>query len=1146
MTGTQTGQTRRTLRQLLRGAGTAQLTDRELLERFADSRDDTAFAVLVRRHGAMVLGSCRRLLHNLQDAEDVFQATFLALARRAGTIRRSEAVAGWLHRVASRLALKVRRQSEQRAARERRAAVRSAPDPLAEVSGRELCVALDEELNRLPEKYRLPLLLCCLEGLSRDEAAHRLGWPAGALRGRLERGRELLRRRLGRRGMGLSAGLAGLALTESGRAAVAPGLAAATVEAAVQVASGGTAAVSARAAALLQAALCGGWTRLRLAAAAALAVCVLGAGLSLRGPAASPAPSPAGAAQAARRPAGDDLPGEPLPAGAVARIGTRRFRHEDNIQAVAFLPGGRLVATAAGDTVYLWEAATGKELARLREAVPRVRRNGVPVRSDWIHTLACSPDGTLLAAGHNEGIVRLWDVAARKSVRTWQAHDAPPERSVERGGVMELRFAAGGKALVSSGSDKTLRVWDPATGKEVRRLTGHQGWAGALTVSPDGRLLACSAISGFRDLAAVRAEVRLWDVTTGKEVRRRPAPEKRHAVCLAFSADGQSLAAAFGAWTPPGAVAEIKVWRLATGQETASLKGHTGQVAGLRFAADGKSLRSAGLDGTVRDWDLKGGRELGQTKMHWTGVARARLTPDGKAVVSYGYGALHFWDARTGRELPLSVGSDWPVVADFSPDGKLVATADGLGPARLWDAATGKPVRRLGGFMERFPHFSADGKTVLTIDIDKDGVSGVLRLSEAATGKELSPRKVGRNLGYFAVSADGRFLACGGSFNDPMAHIWDVAAGKEVRAIPTPRICYAFALSPDGRTLAVVGTAGDGGPEDRFLHLWDTTTGKVLHRLEPALENQVFAACFSPDGKTLASCGLGLAQRERGPVLKLWDVTSGRERLRVKPGNNITGLAFSPNGRLLAVLNDGGYLYPGERPQNHTAVRLLDAYTGAELHRYSGHRAGVTSAAFSRDGARLATGSKDTTALLWEIPESVRRGGPVGAPLKPDEFTALWEGLAAADEAMAYRTMGRLAATERSAPLLAERLAVSLRTSKQADAWIAELASKRFAARARAEDELRKFGAAAEGSLRKALAGAPTLEVRRRLAGLLEKQGGPENVRALRAVEVLEHLDTAEARTALEAVAAAAPDARLAGEARAAAARLARRSAAHP
>jgi RNA polymerase sigma factor (sigma-70 family) len=1141
MTGTHTGQARRTLRQFLTGAGAPQLTDRELLERFAEGQDDTAFAALVRRHGPMVLGSCRRILHGLQDAEDVFQATFLALARKAGQVRRSEAVAGWLHRVASRLALKVRQQSERRVARERRAAVRPAPDPLAEVSGRELCIALDEELSRLPDSYRAPLLLCCLEGLSRDEAARRLGWAAGALKGRLERGRELLRQRLGRRGIALSAGLASLALTGSGRAAVSPALAAAAVQAAAR----GTAAVSARAVELLEATLCGSWARLRVMAAAVMAVCVLGTGLGLGlcGSAAPPAAFPARAARQVERQQapGSDLNGDPLPAGAVARLGTLRFRHEGNTHAVVYLPGGRVLATAAGDAVYLWEAATGKELARLREDVPRIRRDGVPDRRDWIHTLACSPDGKLLAAGHNEGIIRLWDVAARKPVRTWQAHAAPEEKSVGIGGVMELLFAADGKTLISSGFvDKALRVWDPATGTESRRLTGHQGLPGALTLSPDGGVLAYSVLQGLPGPDKVRPEIRLWDLAAGKEVRRLPTPDQHFAIRLAFSPDGKALAAAFCARDHrPTAPAEIKVWELAAGKETASLKGHTGYVTGLRFNTDGKALRSLGLDGTVRDWDLAAGREVHKTRMGWPGVARALLAPDGKSVVSFGHGALHFWDAETGKERPLSVGSDWPVVPAWSPDGKLVATADGLGPARLWDAATGKLVRRLEGILERSPHFSADGKTVLTIDIDRDGGFGVFRLSETATGKELSHKKVGKHQAYLAVSADGRFLAAGGSTLDQVAHVWDVVAGKEVRAIPTPPLCYAFALSPDGRTLAAVGTAGTGNADDCYLHLWDTATGKVLHRLEPSRENQVFAVCFSPDGKTLASSGLDLSGRGRGPMIKLWDVASGRERLRVKPGNNITGLTFAPNGRLLAILNNGDYLASGERPQNHTVVRLLDAYTGEELHRYSGHRAAVTSAAFSRDGTRLATGSKDTTALLWEIPEPIRRGGPVGAPLKPEEFKALWERLAGTDEAATYRAMGRLAAAGRSVPLLAERLAASVGLNKQADGWIAELSDKRFATRARAENELRKLGAAAEGSLRKALASAPTLEVRRRIEGLLEKQGGAGNLRALRAVEVLEHVGTAEARKALEAVARAAPDARLAGEARAAAARLA-------
>src|SRR5262245_45698453 len=172
-------------------------TDGELLARYAQRRDEAAFAELVRRHGGLVLGVARRQLGDRQQAEDVFQATFLALARQGPRLGRPASLVNWLYTVALRQARNTRLALSRRAARHATLAPpRRAADPLAEVSGRELIAVIDEELARLPEAYRLPLLLCAVEGLSREEAAARLGWSAGAVKGRLERGRELLRRRL--------------------------------------------------------------------------------------------------------------------------------------------------------------------------------------------------------------------------------------------------------------------------------------------------------------------------------------------------------------------------------------------------------------------------------------------------------------------------------------------------------------------------------------------------------------------------------------------------------------------------------------------------------------------------------------------------------------------------------------------------------------------------------------------------------------------------------------------------------------------------------------------------------------------------------------------------------------------------------------
>lgn len=209
------------------------VTDRQLLERFAQKRDEQAFTVLVERHGPMVLAVCRRVLGDSHAAEDAFQATFLVLAQKAPTVRWQESVGGWLHEVAFRVAQKTRVEAARRRAHERQVPDVSTANPIADVSWRELRAVLDEELTRLPEKYRVPLVLCYLEGKTNEEAAQQLGWTKGTVSGQLARARDLLRARLGRRGVALPAAC-GVALAEcAASAAVSPTLLTSTIKAAV-------------------------------------------------------------------------------------------------------------------------------------------------------------------------------------------------------------------------------------------------------------------------------------------------------------------------------------------------------------------------------------------------------------------------------------------------------------------------------------------------------------------------------------------------------------------------------------------------------------------------------------------------------------------------------------------------------------------------------------------------------------------------------------------------------------------------------------------------------------------------------------------------------------------------------------------------
>ncbi|HEY1377617.1 MAG TPA: sigma-70 family RNA polymerase sigma factor [Gemmataceae bacterium] len=268
----------------------ADAPDCDLLARFARRRDEAAFAALVRRHGPMVLGVCRRVLADAHDAEDAFQAAFLILCRRAARLRPRESLAGWLYCVAYRTAQKARVAAARRARHEGRAPARPAPDPLAELTVREAHDLLDRELARLPDKFRAPLVACYLEGLTRDEAARRLGWPPGVLKSRLEQARDRLRRRLGRLGLALSGALVAALFGDGpAPAAVPPGLLGSTVSTAAG--SAAPAAVVALAAGVQTAMR----TKVRALTALAIGLALAGAaaGVLARPSAADPPAAPA-------------------------------------------------------------------------------------------------------------------------------------------------------------------------------------------------------------------------------------------------------------------------------------------------------------------------------------------------------------------------------------------------------------------------------------------------------------------------------------------------------------------------------------------------------------------------------------------------------------------------------------------------------------------------------------------------------------------------------------------------------------------------------------------------------------------------------------------------------------------------------------
>jgi RNA polymerase sigma factor (sigma-70 family) len=259
-----------------------KMSDGKLLSMFIEERDEAAFEALVRRHGKMVLGVCRRILANPHDAEDAFQSVFLVLVRKANSVVPREMVGNWLYGVALQTAIRVKSMNAKQRGRERQMVV--LPEPkTAKPCRDDGADIIDQELSRLPDKYRVVIVLCDLEGRTRKEVARQLGWPEGSVSGRLARGKAMLARRLARRGLVLSGEAVAVLLSQNAASAfVPPALVSATVKAASILATGQTAAISAKIVAITQGVLTSMLlTKLKTGVVVSF-MCVLALGLGAR------------------------------------------------------------------------------------------------------------------------------------------------------------------------------------------------------------------------------------------------------------------------------------------------------------------------------------------------------------------------------------------------------------------------------------------------------------------------------------------------------------------------------------------------------------------------------------------------------------------------------------------------------------------------------------------------------------------------------------------------------------------------------------------------------------------------------------------------------------------------------------------------
>jgi RNA polymerase sigma factor (sigma-70 family) len=605
-------------------------SDGRLLDRFSREGDEGAFAILVERHGPMVLRVCRAILGD-DDARDAFQATFLVLVRRMRRIDRARSVGPWLFGVARKTAVRARADAAKRRAREREAAeARARADDRPAESWAELY----EELDRLPERYRAPLVLCHLQGCSVEQAADRLGCPRGTILSRLSRGRDQLRERLTRRGLAPLAAL----FPEAASPAVPPALADATVRAA----STGTTSTAVEA-------LVGAGAKFAglFAAKAALSVATVGGLVAVALVLGRQTPSPAAPASAPGEvpqtpekvdtPARGRLHALQISEQAGVAFVPRKVEslvlrgHTVNVIGAAFSPDGKLLATGdAGATLKFWDVATGRQEASL--AITPLQGEHAAIMA-----LDFSPDGRTLAMGCDDRTIRLRDVATRAEKLVLPRDYFPNTVTFSPDGAT-LAWAVSAPGASGPKADETRYVvvlWDLAARRERASLSGHTKAVRRIVFSPDGKMI----VSASDDRT-----VRLWDASTGEERSRLPSP--RYAYGLAISPDGRSIAMASGDFHAsdtseehPHGAGLVSIWDVDARARRMSTAAHRDFATGVAFSPDGRFLASSGQDDLIKIWDAATGEERAVLKGQETHVYGLVFSPDGGTLASTGSGA---------------------------------------------------------------------------------------------------------------------------------------------------------------------------------------------------------------------------------------------------------------------------------------------------------------------------------------------------------------------------------------------------------------------------------------------------------------------------------------------------------------------------
>lgn len=562
--------------------------------------------------------------------------------------------------------------------------------------------------------------------------------------------------------------------------------------------------------------------------------------------------------------------------------------------AAAVSPDGRWVAALGDDqAVRVWEAATG----RLAHTLRGFRRGP--------RGLAFSPDSRRVIAAGVSAEIHAWDLPSGEETL---ALSGPP------GTIFDIVYAPDGRSFFTAEAAGTIGIWDAATGRRRSALTGHGAPILSLAVSTDGRRLA----SAGRDRV-----IRLWSLPGGRSERVLHGHEGV-VRGVALSPDGTRLASVSSDKT-------LRIWETSTGRLLVTGEQFADEVLTVAFSPDGRTVAAGAWDAVTSLWDARSGRLLLQVTSHAQAVWDAVFTPDGRELLTFGEdGRMQAWGVRPGSPAYTAPGQEYIWSISFSPDGRLAAVAGTDGGVRIYDSASGQWLRTLTASRDITAdiRFSPDGRTLAAA-----GYDGQIRIWDPASGRLVRSWLAHKSLVQkLAFSPDGAELAS--SSSDWTVRIWHPATGEPLRTLePKSGPVRGLAYSPDGRLIATASNKG-------ALDLWDARTGATTGRITVS-DADLFAADFSADGRWLAAADfadrLVLVDMKSRLVVRNLVWTSG----------GVNRLAFAPDSRRLAAAgNDGS-----------TAVWSLDGGTPDVV---ISSRQSITGIAFTPDGRSLAVGDVET------------------------------------------------------------------------------------------------------------------------------------------------------------------------------------------